>query len=181
MTTETENRARDQAGAEMDSIAEMVAAVSCDYDRLQALKEERQTWLDEHPGNYLEPNDPRNGGRWALACPDEAEELAELSEQAGDCESEDDARQRIDESPISVEVRSGWTIPGATLAPDEFRIMLCWGGPAVRIRGDLDQYRQPCRAWLEYQDWGTPWTEYYGENFDAETLLQYCQQFYFGD
>ncbi len=37
----------------------------------------------------------------------------------------------------------------------------------------------PCRAWLEYQDWGTPWTQF----FDAEqdTLLTYCRQFYFGE
>jgi hypothetical protein len=46
--------------------------------------------------------------------------------------------------------------------------------------GELDQYLQPCRAWIEYQDWGTPWTEAPGI-ISQDVLLQYCHQFYFGE
>ena len=99
--------------------------------------------------------------------------LAALEAAAGDCADEDDARQRIREDPFSVEVRSDWTNPGEPLEPSEFMILLCTGGPAVRIVGE------PCRAWLEYQDWGTPWTRYFGA--DSATLCQYASQFYFGE
>lgn len=161
-----------------ESIADMVAALECDYDRLEELKEERDDWLSENPGKFLEPNDPRDAGRWSLAFPDESEELSELIDQAGECESREDAEQRIQEDPLSIEVRSGWYTPGKTdNKPAEFMILLTTGGPAVRIMGELDEYGQPDRAWLEAQDWFKPWTQYLGA--DQSVLLTYCQQFYF--
>jgi hypothetical protein len=57
-------------------------------------------------------------------------------------------------------------------------ILLCTGGPAVRIVGELDR-GTPCRAWLEYQDWGTPWTQYFGAKSD--TLCEYAANFFFGE
>ncbi len=95
---------------------------------------------------------------------------------------EDEARQYIEEDALSVQVRdTQWKSPGqAEYGPDQFEILLCTGGPAVRILGELDHGDEPSRAWLEYQDWGTPWTEYYGDNFDAPTLLEYARCFYFG-
>lgn len=93
---------------------------------------------------------------------------------------EDAARREIDKDPLSIQVRSDWYSVGDEDGgdPSEFEILLCTGGPAVRIRGELDN-GLPDRAWLEYQDWGTAWTRY----FDAEqsTLLTYAQNFYFGD
>jgi hypothetical protein len=41
--------------------------------------------------------------------------------------------------------------------PSEFMILLCTGGPAVRIRGELDRYSEPEKPRIEYQDWFTPW------------------------
>ena len=85
------------------------------------------------------------------------------------------------ESPLSVEVRYGWYAPGAEQlsdTPDEYRIMLSWGGPAARIVGTLDIHGQPETATLEVQDWGTPWTEYTAE--DPDVLLRYAQFFYYG-
>jgi len=97
---------------------------------------------------------------------------------------EDDAQQAIQEDPLSVEVRSGWTTLDYTLEASEFQILLCTGGPAVRIMGELDDDFEPCRAWLEFQDWGTPWTQYIGSYMDdatkQHTLLAYCREFYFG-
>ena len=93
---------------------------------------------------------------------------------------QDEARQAIHDDPLSVEVRSGWTIPGAPLEPAEYCILLCTGGPAVRIIGELDHHQQPEDARLEYQDWAPPWTAYPTTSEDDAALLEYAGQFYFG-
>ena len=152
----TEDRAEDQAAAQFASICAMLAAVECDYDRLEELRD-------------TEPEDLSDEDR---------EELAELEELVGDCESEESARERIQEDPLSVEVRSDWASPGEPLEAAEFCILLCTGGPAVRIRGELDR-GEPRRAWLEYQDWGIPWVQYFGASNDI--LCQYALHFFFGE
>lgn len=156
MSIETKDRAEDQAAAQYSSIVDMLAAVECDYDRLQELRD-------------TDPEDLTDEDR---------EELAELEAAAGDCEDEDDARQRISEGPLEVQVRSDWASPGEELTAGEFQILLCTGGPAVRIMGELNR-GEPCRAWLDYQDWGTPWTQYFSASSD--TLCQYASHFFFGE
>lgn len=93
----------------------------------------------------------------------------------------DEVRETIQEDPLSIQVRSSWADVGQKLEASEFMILLCTGGPAVRIVGKLDEHNIPERAWIEYQDWGTPWTEYVPSMVypDNEKLLVYCQQFYF--
>lgn len=94
-----------------------------------------------------------------------------------------DALDAIQEDPLSIEVRGPWFIPGnvgADTRPEEFNILLCTGGPAVRIMGILDN-GEPTKAWIEYQDWGTPWTEYRLTSDEEETVLAYCRCFYFGE
>ena len=49
--------------------------------RITGLQADRDAWLAANPGSFIEPNDPRSAGRWAMAFPDEADELAELLEQ----------------------------------------------------------------------------------------------------
>lgn len=98
---------------------------------------------------------------------------------------EESARETIQESVLSVEVRSDWYSPGAdsdddSRKPSEFCILLSTGGPALRLIGELDENGQPTRAWLEYQDWGTPWTHYYVEGA-GEVLLEFAGVFYFGE
>jgi len=104
--------------------------------------------------------------------------------QEGDSGTEENAAERaIQEHPLSVEVRVDWHTPWTEdQKPTEFKILLCWGGPACQIVGDLDEYGQPENPVVEYQDWGTPWTAY-RETTDEqdEALLAYCQQFYFGE
>lgn len=155
----TENRALEQANAQMNSIAAMVAALDCEYDRLNELRDYDRDEMDD----------------------DEKEELEELEKAAGDCENEDDARERVEQDALSVEVRSGWHTPGSSDSePEHFKILLCTGGPAVRIMGTLNKYGEPERAWLEYQDWWTPWIERSNNPGDEETLLAYARVFYFG-
>lgn len=94
---------------------------------------------------------------------------------------EERARERIQEDALSVEVRSDWHTPGdETSEATEYCILLTTGGPAARIVGDLDR-GQPTRARFEYQDWFKPWTEAYTDSADDAVMLQYAQQFYFGE
>ena len=216
----TTNQALEQAKAQAESIAEMVAALECDYDRLEELKDERDNLLSDCDDNRLSELrvarmnyvDTQLGNlasievhriAWDQENPDEAEEiemleaaetaftewelenleeLSELTIAAGDCTSREEASQRILDDALSVEVRSGWCTPGQgeeTGTYDEFQILLCTGGPAVRIMGELTN-NEPSRAWIEYQDWGRPWT-HAPSIIEQDTLLTYCQQFYFGE
>jgi hypothetical protein len=165
MTTDAKERDLQEIGkSAYESIAEMVAAEEVDYDRLRELKEERDA-LEGH-----------DRAAWNA---EYAQELAELVAAAGECESRENAEQRIQEDPLSIEVRSGWTTLDQPLQAEEFNILLGTGGPAVRIVGELDMDREPTRAWLEVQDWFLPWTRYH--QADVNVLLAYCRQFYFGD
>ena len=145
-----------------DTIANQVAALEMDWERYEELKDMALEDMDE----------------------DEKEELQEMIEivtaDGDEYENEEQVRERITEEPLSVEVRSDWYAPGSEQdKPSEFMILLSTGGPALRIRGELNQYGQPDRCWMEYQDWGTPWTEYLDN--DRSTLLTWCRVFYFGD
>lgn len=92
------------------------------------------------------------------------------------------------EAALSVEIREGWKEPGdgASMDPEEFRILLTTGGPGLRIKGELNQnYGEPCRCWLEVQDWGTPWTGwtcYFSRSAERVTALQwFAGLFYYGE
>lgn len=168
MTDKTREEQLEETGRNAyDAICEMVNALQCDYERLEELRGERDNWsLDESLP-------------WAQSCPQEAAELAALEADAGDCRSEDDARKRIDEDPLSVQVREDWHSPGEPGEIDEYNILLATGGPAVRIVGTLGQFNEPATARLEVQDWFTPWTEY--RQTEESVLLAYVSCFYFGE
>lgn len=184
MTNSTDNHGLDQAKAQAESIAAMVAAINCDYDRLQELRDEREALADEVEECEAVETDGDEERRAAFearaslaAWEGEAlEELQALEIEAGECADSDEARENVQNDPLSVEVRSGWDIVGGDLSAAEFRIVLCTGGPHVEIRGELDN-GTPSRAWMMYQDWGTPKTQYF--DIEQSTLLAYCQEFYF--
>jgi hypothetical protein len=208
-----------------ERIAEMVAALRADRDRLEELRNERENLADAveearsaltDAQQALDQGEPEFDPAVTFLAPDEGgdtgpieqlwtardaaakafdaarnelddwdnnnkEELDELTAAVtldGDEVDEERARQRIEEDALSVEVRSGWHAPGGgDSEPAEFCILLTTGGPAVRIIGDLDR-GEPTRPRLEVQDWFKPWTGYTGA--DSDTLLAYCQCFYFG-
>lgn len=167
------------------ALVEMVAALKCDYDRLEELRGARETLKEEFDGM------PANAGvdfaHWVrnqdLMTSEDVDELAELEEAAGECKDREEAETRIQEDALSVEMRGAWytydTEPADAAKPVEFNILLATGGPAVRIMGELDEHGQPDRAWLEVQDWGTPWTRYF--DIEQDTLLTYARCFYFGE
>jgi hypothetical protein len=101
---------------------------------------------------------------------------------SGDEYEIDAARSAIHEDALLVEIRSDWYSPGGNLQkPSEYKILLCTGGPACQIRGELSVYGEPETARIEHQDWGTRWTEYRISSEDEEILLEYARCFYFGD
>ena len=161
MATETDDHGRNQAEAQLRSILAMLErlehASNCDGDEDCDL-----------PGENI-----LNGLSLVGDTPSQ--------EQIDDYHDEEKAREAIYEHPLSLEVRSDWYSPGQSHEPAEYCILLCWGGPAARIMGELDDHGEPVRAWLEYQDWGTPWTEYITTGPDHTALVRYAQQFNFTD
>ena len=103
------------------------------------------------------------------------------AEEANDDEAREEAEQTIQEDPLSVQVRSGWHMPGEKADNEEFEILLCTGGPAVRIIGELDEHNEPERAKIEFQDWFTSWMDYLLDSEEEEDVLTYCRSFYFGE
>ena len=96
--TTTEDRAREQAQCQMEEISRMIARLDLDWDRLEELRHDR-----------------------AILDSDNLAELTDLEAIADDCEDQDEAERRIDEDPLSCEVRSGWTSPGEEMTADERR------------------------------------------------------------
>ena len=103
-------------------------------------------------------------------------------------ELREEAEQRIHEDALSVEVRSDWYAPGASHnqdnGPAEYRILLCTGGPACQIVGELNEHCEPETARMEVQDWFQPWTEYRptmppaapGEAMESDSPAAGCQE-----
>jgi hypothetical protein len=183
--TEKQDHARQNAAAWAASIAQMVAALECDYDRLEELRDERADMAGAVERATLASDKAMCAlalGDWDEENGDELKELTADATIDGDLQTDaDSVRERIQESPLEVAVRSGWVPSAEDMVAEDFLILLSTGGPALRIRGELDQHKQPRRAWLEYQDWGTPWTEYHGDGCEQKTLLTFCQQFFFGE
>jgi hypothetical protein len=175
-TNKEQNHAEQNARAWVENIAEMIAKL----DKAGAAKLYADNLTEDERLKFLTDNDVT----YDPEMDDAAEMLANLIVEDAICPpdfewDEDSARQEIQESPLSLQVRSGWVSPGEEMEASEFEILLSTGGPALRIRGELDEHKQPDRAWLEYQDWGTPWTQYF--DVEQDTLLQFCQVFYFGE
>ena len=84
-------------------------------------------------------------------------------------------REQVLEDPLEVAVREDWHEVGEQGEAAEFMILLSTGGPALRLKGRLAD-GEPTHAWLEHQNWFTPWTYYQTAADDA--LIWYASQFY---
>lgn len=155
-----DNRAKDQAAAQFETLAAMVErlehARECDGDECSLMPRQIAEGL-----NMFFDGKP--------VTESEREEYHD----------EDKASEAIQEDPLSVEVRSGWSSSSEDMQAEDYRILLCTGGPAVQIVGELDQHGQPSTATLQYQDWFTAWEDY--READESILLSYAQNFYFGE
>ena len=163
MSEKDQARAKEQAKAQLESIGDMVKRFehcqSCDGEDCDLTDEEIYAGVNLY---YKEG---------AVVTEEECREYHD----------EEAAQQAISEDPLSVQVRSDWHTPAEEEAPTHYEILLCSGGPAVRITGELNQYQEPDTAVIEYQDWFTPWETYHNTTGDEDTaLLTYARQFYFG-
>ena len=98
-----------------------------------------------------------------------------------DYEKQEEIKENILNSALSVEFRSGWTSNPNELEIEEFKILLTWGGPALRVIGELNQYKEPENIKMQYQDWGTFWTDFEITENQQEALNWFCNCFYFGE
>lgn len=179
--------AQAQAIAQVESIVALVAALNVDYDLLEELRsdiEDLESEQEELRGEWdgaSELDAPAEFLEWEKLNGESLDEmraeLAELETQAGDCADQDEAQERIQEDPLSVETRSGWVSMGDTMDAEEFRIVLCTGGPHVELVGDL-RNGSPSSVRILYHDWSES-----GElfDFDHDAVLTYCEQFCFGE
>ena len=118
-----------------------------------------------------------NAAAW---CETILDQLARLKVACRDSdETYDVIREEIQQSALSLQVRSDWEELGTDLEPGELCILLSTGGPALRIVGDLGRFNCPKDCRMEYQDWGTPWTEY--RAIGSAVLDSWAAQFYWGD
>lgn len=149
------DNARNQAITQMQYVKNHLGSYHMDWDTYSDLRDYDPSDLDE----------------------DDLETLQELIKQAAGCDSQEGALERLEENPLDIQFRSGWESNRDELTPSEFAILLCTGGPAVRIRGELNHNGYPSRAWVEYSDWGIPWTElgsYQSTALDYAQLLISC-------
>ena len=98
-----------------------------------------------------------------------------------DYEKQEEIKENILNSALSVEFRSGWTSNPNELEIEEFKILLTWGGPALRVIGELNQYKEPENIKMQFQDWGTCWTDFEITENQQEALNWFCNCFYFGE
>ena len=115
------------------------------------------------------------------------------AESDGDYIREDEIREQAQDEALSVQFRSGWTSNPEEMKPEEFKILLSWGGPACQIVGKIDDGScEPIDIEIQYQDWGTPWeplqlnsiyaeTKILNITSDYEALEWFCNCFYFGE
>lgn len=164
MSDEDKKRAKDQAKAQLGSIVAMVK-------RLEHCRDCDGEDCELSSAEILE------GINLSYSEGDEA-----TDEEKKEYHDEEAARQAISEDPLEVSVRcSDWHTPGEESEANEYLVLLCTGGPAVRITGSLGAHAEPEDAQLEYQDWFTPWEKYYAITPEEEkALVSYARQFYFG-
>ena len=89
-----------------------------------------------------------------------------------DKDHSDEIIEELQEMPLSVEFRSGWQGYGEELKPEEFSILMCTGGPAVRIIGKIWD-GVPSDAHIQGQDWGTYWESLPLAAYEQGQLMQF--------
>ena len=97
----------------------------------------------------------------------------------------EDVRETLEEAAremaLSVEVRTGWHTPGADADPEEYRVLITWGGPACQITGRLGEHGEPSGAEMQVQDWFSVWEPLGTTATEDDAMLWFAGLFYYGD
>lgn len=177
-TTETTiDRAEQQAIAQVDTIVELVRRLDRETsaeDFVKNLGDDEAITLWR---KYNGPADERDAED-DVECDDVDEVRDNLVEhiarqmldpedysfQYNFSQDSDDALDEIMEDPLEITYRTGWLNHSEVCDGidkgniEECCILLCTGGPAVRILCDADRGSLASPR-VQYQDWGVPWTE----------------------
>lgn len=110
------------------------------YDQAKAQYEEIEAVIKAYNIDWDEYDDLLYADCDGLSEEDQAR-LEYLTEAANDYGDRDEVERAIFETPLSVEFRSGWTSDRHEAAQiEQYKIVLCCGGPHVEIRGDMGTY-----------------------------------------
>jgi hypothetical protein len=136
--------------------------------------------------NTIEVKENRGEDQTKMWVKSIGEDVSKLTaaRESDDQAAQKDVEKTINETPLSVEVRSGWydlCNKDADKKPAEFCILLSTGGPACRIIGELSEHGEPTSARIQHQDWGTPWTNCWLDQDEETALLAFAACFYFGE
>jgi hypothetical protein len=177
------DNSKEQARAQLDSIIKMVAATEPEPAAIKYVEEMTDDAVMEAMRGYEGFNPDDDLEEFSFDIDKIREDLTERLANGEEIDGvdfkfdEDAAWQAIDEDPLSVQVRGGWHDVGEEPEDEEFQILLCTGGPAVRITGDLDSYGNPTRLVIEHNDWFEPWTSFWMNDEEKEEVLKYCNRF----
>lgn len=191
-TTETEmSRAEQQAIAQVDSIVDLVRRLDRNTsaeDFVKGLSDDEAISLW---GRYNGPSDDSvaegEAGREDIG--EVRENLVEhiagqmlnpedYSFQYNFDEDSDEARDQIMDDPLEITYRTGWLNHSEVCDGidkgniEECCVLLCTGGPAVRILCDVDHRGTLSRPCVQYQDWGTSWTDLLSLNREQRAALE---------
>ena len=104
-------------------------------------------------------------------------------QESNDYNQQDELRESVLNSALSIQFRSGWYSSLYDRVrigqPAEFKILLSWGGPALRIIGEIEE-NFSINPKLQYKDWGTPWIDFEITEDQQKALNWFCNCFYFG-
>ena len=83
----------------------------------------------------------------------------------------------VSEQPVEVSTRSDWESNSEEYEASEFNILLCTGGPAVRIFGSCeDGYAENIE--LQHQDWFTPWETVHSLSDNQKDAMEWFCNFF---
>ena len=125
-----------------------------------------------------ELSDPRE---LCMECRARMKELGWGDEHISKDELREAIEQELTEGALSVQVGTDeWFNLGEVLEPNKFELLMCTGGPAMRVVGSLCRHGVPSNAVVEWQDWFKPWTPYNGANYAQKLALEwFCGLFCF--
>ena len=125
---------------------------------------------------FGEDSDPRE---LCMDCRARMRELGWGSEHISKSELAEAIEEELREQPLSVMVGTDeWFRVGEQLEPNRFELLMCTGGPAMRVVGSLCRHGMPSDAVVEWQDWFKPWTAYEGANYFHQLALEWFVNFF---
>lgn len=172
-----------QAQAQLKSIIEMVAATDIETKAttyVEAMEDDAVIAAMKTYNDF----DPEEDDEEDYSNIDSLrEELTDLLGSGEDIDGvdfefdEDAAWQTIDQDALSVELRGDWHDVGDDGDDVEYKILLCTGGPAVQIVGELDTHGQPESATIQHQDWFEAWQDFPMSQEEEDEVLKYCGRY----